>query len=51
MNDINRILAVDGEDIMCMKEFDALKYPCDECNRKDCEEREEYHKKDKFAIK
>lgn len=31
-----------GNDITCMKEFDALKYPCEECNRTDCEEREEY---------
>ena len=30
-----------GNDITCMKEFDALKYPCDSCNRTDCEEREE----------
>lgn len=33
----------DGNDITCMKEFDALKYPCDECIKEDCEEREEYH--------
>lgn len=25
-----------------MKEFDALKYPCEECDRKDCEERDIY---------
>lgn len=31
-----------GIDITCMKEFDALKYPCKECDRKDCDEREEY---------
>lgn len=31
-----------GRDITCMKEFDTLKYPCRECNREDCEEREEY---------
>ena len=31
-----------GNDITCMKEFDALKYPCKECDRTDCEEREEY---------
>ena len=31
-----------GRDITCMKEFDALKYPCKECNRTDCEERENY---------
>lgn len=34
-----------GNDITCMKEFDALKYPCRECNREDCKEREEYNKK------
>lgn len=33
----------DGNDITCMKEFDALKYPCDECIKEDCEEREEYY--------
>ena len=33
----------DGNDITCMKEFDALKYPCRECIKEDCEEREEYH--------
>lgn len=32
-----------GCDITCMKEFDALRYPCDGCTREDCEEREEYH--------
>lgn len=32
----------DGSDITCMKEFDALKYPCRECDREDCDEREEY---------
>lgn len=31
-----------GRDITCMKEFDALKYPCQECDRIDCEEREIY---------
>lgn len=35
-----------GNDITCMKEFDALKYPCDECDREDCEERENYEKTD-----
>lgn len=34
----------DGNDITCMKEFDVLKYPCRECDRKDCDEREEYKK-------
>lgn len=29
----------DGNDITCMKEFDALRYPCKECNREDCKER------------
>ena len=33
-----------GNDITCMKEFDALKYPCDSCNRENCEEREDYEK-------
>lgn len=33
-----------GNDITCMKEFDILKYPCDECDRSDCEERENYEK-------
>ncbi len=32
----------DGNDITCMNEFDALKYPCRECDRENCEEREEY---------
>ena len=31
----------DGNDITCMKEFDALKYPCNSCDKKDCEERRE----------
>lgn len=35
-------LNTNGNDITCMKEFDALKYPCEECARKDCEEREKY---------
>ena len=30
-----------GKDITCMKQFDALKYTCDECNIKNCKEREE----------
>ncbi|GFI31373.1 hypothetical protein IMSAGC013_02768 [Lachnospiraceae bacterium] len=29
-----------GNDITCMKEFDTLKYPCRECNREECDERE-----------
>lgn len=32
----------DGKDIICMKEFDALKYPCKEYDREDCDEREKY---------
>ena len=35
-----------GRDITCMKEFNALKYPCIECDREDCEEREEYNRED-----
>lgn len=34
----------DGNDITCMKEFDALKYPCRECDREGCDEREKYQK-------
>lgn len=34
----------DGNDITCMKEFDTLKYPCRECDREGCDEREEYRK-------
>lgn len=33
-----------GNDITCMKEFDALKYPCQECDIADCEEREDCEK-------
>lgn len=29
----------DVNDITCMKEFDALKYPCRECNGQNCDER------------
>lgn len=35
----------DGNDITCMKEFDALKYPCRECDREECNERENYDKR------
>ena len=31
-----------GNDITCMKVFDALAYPCDTCNIKDCPDREIY---------
>lgn len=37
-------------DITCMKRFDALKYPCDECYRKDCKEREYYEEKQVKSI-
>ena len=33
-----------GRDITCMKEYGALKYPCRECDREDCEEREKENK-------
>ncbi len=38
---MSRLIQLDayGNDVTCMKEFDALKYPCDECKRQDCEER------------
>ena len=44
--DMSKTITYDsqGNDITCMKEFDALLYPCSECNRTDCEEREEYEK-------
>lgn len=41
----------DGNDITCMKVFGALKYPCRECDREDCEEREEYKKENVFSNK
>lgn len=34
-----------GHQTICMKEFDALKYPCKECDMYDCEERENYNTK------
>lgn len=41
---MSRVIKLDsnGNDITCMKEFDALKYPCDECDIKDCVNRENY---------
>lgn len=36
-----------GKDITCMKEFYALKYTCQECNREDCEIREDYSRGEK----
>jgi hypothetical protein len=35
-------LDCDGNDITCMKVFDALKYPCSECNIENCPNREVY---------
>ena len=32
----------DGNDITCMKVYDALAYPCDACDIKDCPDRETY---------
>lgn len=43
-------LDLDGNDMTCMKEFDALKYPCRECDREDCDEREEPIMKHKYYI-
>ena len=41
---MSRTITLDykGNDITCMKEFDALKYPCDACDIKDCPDREIY---------
>ena len=39
-----------GRDITCMKEFDALKYPCDECDVKDCDERAMNKKEEKVTV-
>lgn len=33
-----------GNDITCMKVFNALKCPCQQCDREDCDEKEEYKK-------
>lgn len=43
---MSRLIQLDssGNDITCMKEFNALKYPCDSCDKEDCEEREDYEK-------
>ena len=43
---MSRTIMYDSQerDITCMKEFDALKYPCQECDREDCEERKDYEK-------
>lgn len=35
-------LDCDGNDITCMKVFDALAYPCSACDIEDCPDRETY---------
>ena len=39
---MSRIISFDseGNDITCMKEFDALAYPCSACDNEDCPDRE-----------
>lgn len=46
--EMSKIITYDsqGNDITCVKEFHALKYPCQECGSEDCEERENYEKTD-----
>ena len=41
---MDRIITFDceGNDITCMKVFDALMYPCNVCNIEDCPDREIY---------
>ena len=41
---MSRIISFDpeGNDITCMKEFDALAYPCSACDNDDCPDRETY---------
>lgn len=41
---MDRTITLDcyGNDITCMKVFDALKYPCSVCDNKDCSNRETY---------
>ena len=41
---MSRTITLDsqGNDITCAKEFDILKYPCDVCNRENCEEKRKY---------
>lgn len=34
---------LDGNDITCMKVFDALEYPCSACNIEECPDREIYN--------
>lgn len=44
VNKMDRIITFDcdGNDITCMKTFDALEYPCSACDNEDCEYRETY---------
>lgn len=39
---MSRIISFDseGNDITCMKEFDALEYPCSACDNEDCPDRD-----------
>lgn len=41
---MSRIISFDsdGNDITCMKVFDALAYPCSACDIEDCPDRETY---------
>lgn len=41
---MSRIISFDseGNDITCMKVFDALAYPCSACDNEDCPNRETY---------
>ena len=41
---MSRIISFDseGNDITCMKEFDALEYPCNACDNENCPDRETY---------
>ena len=45
---MSRIVSFDseGNDITCMKEFDALAYPCNACDNEDCQDRETYWDKE-----
>ena len=44
-------LDCDGNDITCMKVFDALAYPCSACDIKDCPDRETYSEVKNESIK
>lgn len=41
----------DGNDITCMKVFDALAYPCSACDIEDCPDREIYKDDEEQRIK